>query len=112
MAFFAKGTKIIMTRGDYGIPLPIKVSAHCAACGDNLLEDDTILLEVTKGDAVYVCRRKTWGDLLACDGVMSLELTQEESDGMGLGVYSWRILWLRENELQMCLIRSLLEVVV
>lgn len=112
MSFLANGTTLKMTRGDYGVPVPIRVRPHCAACDGSFLDDDTILLEVTKGGKVFVRRRETWGDIQAHDGFMTLELTQEESQGMALGVYSWRLLWLREGEVQNCLIRALLEVVV
>lgn len=112
MSFVANGTTLKMNRGDYGIPVPILVKPHCASCDGAFLDDDTILLEVTKGGKVFVCRRETWGDIQAHNCCLTLELTQEESKGMALGVYSWRLLWLREGNLQNCLIRDLLEVVV
>lgn len=112
MSFVANGTTLTMNRGDYGIPVPILVKSHCAACDDALLDDDAILLEVTKGDKVFVCRRETWGDIQDNGGCMTLELTQEESKAMCLGVYSWRLLWLRDGNLQNCILRALLEVVV
>lgn len=112
MAFYAKGTHLYLTRGDYGIPLPIRLSAHCASCRESLLDGDVILLEISKGDTVYVSRQKTWEDLRLADGVMTLELTQKESQGMELGLYTWQVFWLRGQELRCRLLRSFLEVVV
>ncbi len=112
MSFYAKGTHLHLTRGDYGIPLPIQITSHCASCRDSLLDGDEILLEISKGDRVYVSRRKAWEDLRLNDGVMVLELTQAESESLELGLYTWQIYWLRGQEIRCRLLRSLLEVVV
>lgn len=108
---YTEDNRICMKRGDYGIPIPIRVKPHCADCGGSLLDEDTVLFEVTKGEKVFVCRRKSWEEIKADNGVFTLELTEEESQGMCPGVYAWRLIWLREAGLQNCLMRSILEVV-
>ncbi len=112
MTFYAKGTHLHLTKGDYGIPLPIRISSHCASCQDSLLDGDEILLEISKGNRVYVRRRKAWEDLRLADGVMVLELTQEESESLEPGLYTWQVYWIRGQELRCRLLRSFLEVVV
>ncbi len=110
MSFRADGTKLIMTRGDYGIPVPIRVKQHCERCRDNLLDEDQIILQVYRGPCVKVERSITWSELRANEGVMELSLTEAESASLLLGVYYWRVVWYRPDEICNTLFRSVLEV--
>ncbi len=110
--FCANGTKLKLTRGDYGTTVPVRVKPHCSGCECNILDTDQFLLQVIKGDRVKVSKRKTWSELQATDGVFFLDFTEEESAGLDLGVYAWRLVWYRLGEICNTLLRSTLEVVV
>lgn len=110
MSFYAKDNKMYMTRGDYGIPLPLQLTIRGGTCASGLLPTDIIILEICKGPKVLVSREKTWSSIMSAEGVFLLELSKEESLSLPLGVYTWRI-QLRRGDLDLhTVIRSTLEV--
>lgn len=110
--FLANGTRLKMTRGDYGVTVPIRVKSHCGACESNISSDDQIILQVIKGDCVKVSKVVTWKNLQEADGIFQLEFSKEESAALDLGVYAWRLVWYRPGEICHSLLRSVMEVVV
>lgn len=98
--FAYQGTDIYMPVGDYGVPLPLSVKACCKACAQDLLDTDQVRFAVTRGGGELVRRDWTLSDLEATDGEFEVVLTEEESAGLPVGVYAWRLCLLRGGELR------------
>lgn len=108
--FYAKGMQLFLTKGDFGVLLPIQVKTTCESCASTIQGTDVLQLEVCKGDQVCVIRELPWAQVQAAEGIFVLELTQQESEQLEVGVYVWRLKLRREGEFQNTLLRSTLEV--
>ena len=108
---FVKDNKIRLTRGDYGVVLPVKLIPCCKQCCIDLLDTDIIHLEIQRNGDPVVVREVTWAEIKDT-AVLKLELTQAESDAMPVGVYAWTVILLRARDMRATLIRSVLEVIV
>lgn len=93
-----EGRLVKMNAGDFGVPIPIKVTA-CCCCADDLLNSDELVLTITLAGRVMVRRTKTWEEIREDDGSFSVELTEEESRALPVGLYTWRIRLARGGEL-------------
>lgn len=103
--------KMRLSRGDFGVPIPVELIPDCKDCEIDLLNSDRIRLEIQQDGEPLVVREKTWEELREAEAVLLLELTKEESESMMVGVYAWTVYLLRAQDMRMTLIRSALEVV-
>lgn len=94
------GNTVRMTRGDFGIPLPIRVTECCVDCVDGLLDEDVLRVTVARGDMVYVTREKAFGALQGDSGTWVLTLTEDEAKAMPPGRYRWSVALLRAGVLR------------
>ena len=88
------GKEICMAKGDYGIQLPIKVT------GITLGPNDEVVFELKRNnerchDPVHHSRQlvlsKTFTNIE--ENTIILELTEEESKSLGVGVYTYCLDW-------------------
>lgn len=105
------GTRLIMTRGDFGAPLSIHLQAHCAACAEELYPTDAFEVRIEHGGEAFVTRRTTWKAVQAEDGYYTLLLTEAEAKLLDVGLYTWRVILIRDGELRDTLVTDTLEVV-
>ncbi len=101
--FRREGNKLVMTCGDYGVVLPVLVRPKCEGnserrecqtcetCVAGLLDDDVILLEITKDETTLLKRAEEWSIVKAAGGVVLLELTQAEAEALKPGLYTLRV---------------------
>lgn len=109
--FKAVGTRLRMSRGDYGIPLTIHLAAHCKACEDDLLPTDEIRLSVEQGGTKIISRSTTWGSVEADDGRYTITLTKDETKKLHVGLYTWRVKLIRAGLVRHTLVADTLEVI-
>lgn len=93
-----EGRLVKMTAGDFGAPIPIRVTA-CCCCADDLLPSDELVVAITQEDRILATRTKTWGEIQEDEGSFSIELTEAESKAMPAGLYAWRIWLARSGDL-------------
>lgn len=86
--FKIKGNKIIMTEGDYGIPLPITIT------GGEILSNHFIKFYIQKPDA-YEILSKEFTNIQ--NNTIELKLSKEESLKLKNGVYLYGIDWYSEE---------------
>lgn len=109
--FEAHGRDLYMTKGDYGIPIILHLAVPCAECGGELKSDDLIRVELCRCGKTVVAKETDYGSLDMMDGLMVLELTEAESALFRVGLYSWRVLLVRDGVTRNILLEGNLEVV-
>lgn len=107
----AEGMRLRLTKGDFGVPLPICLTPHCKVCGEELVDTDVVRLTVERGGIALVTQETTWGTIQAADGYCTFALTADEAQLLDWGLYTWRICLLRDGELRNTLVTDTLEVV-
>lgn len=100
-----------MTKGDYGVPLPIHLASHCESCAETLLPTDVLRVTIERAGYPLVTKQTTWDSVQAAEGYYTISLTKNESDGLDFGLYTWRVRLLRSGELRHTLVTETLEVV-
>lgn len=103
--------RLRMTLGDHGVPLLLRVSRYCPKKGDGPEAKDRIRAELLQSGKRVFAREIAYGELEAAQGIMELFLTPEEAEKLSLGLYTFRVLLLREGEVRNTLFTTTLEVV-
>lgn len=98
--FHYDGSTVRMTRGDYGVPLPIRVREACADCADGLMENDELRFIVARGAGEFLWRKTTLCEVETNSGIWPVTLTKDEADAMPPGRYRWSIALLRDGVLR------------
>ena len=83
-----ENNKISMTKGDYGIALPITITGIEIESGEQII----FYLKKTNNEEVL---KKIFEDLK--DNTFDLEFTKEESERLEIGTYLYNIDWYKEN---------------
>jgi hypothetical protein len=83
-----ENNKISMTKGDYGIALPITITGIEIESGEQII----FYLKKTNNEEVL---KKTFENLK--DNTFDLEFTKEESERLEIGTYLYNIDWYKEN---------------
>lgn len=109
--FQARGLRLRLTKGDYGVPLPIQLMPACEACGTALCQSDVLRLTIERANTPLVVKDTTWGDVQGAGGYYILTLTKAETDALDLGIYTWRVFLLRNGEVRHTFVTQTLEVV-
>lgn len=91
----ASGNCIKMTRGDFGIGLPLSFPET------QINEEDTLAFTIKKENGGPVIVRKTYSGIT--ERSIDVTLTQEESARLPVGNYVWKVDWYREEEFLCCL---------
>lgn len=117
--FDPSGNWLVMTQGDYGVVLPVRVRPQCdgdgecqtcETCDVGLLDDDKIQLEITKGGATLVERFELWNIAKANGGVVPLELTKAEAEALKPGLYTLRVRLISDGAIRNTRLCTTLEV--
>lgn len=109
--FKLDGNRIVMTRGDYGVVLPVRVHPECETCAGDINDGDEVWVEIVRDGAVLVRRTAQWFVAQAADGTINVALSQAESETLGVGLYTLQVLLVREGEIRNTLMRTVLEVI-
>ncbi len=109
--FRREGNKLVMTCGDYGVVLPVRIKSMCEVCGKDILPGDVIRVMICKDGNTLVLWETTWSDLETEDGVVNMELTPDQSAQLTPGLYTWHLALIRPGEVYNTLRRMVLEVV-
>lgn len=109
--FQAQGTRLKLTKGDYGIPLTIHLAAHCEACGGDIQPTDEIELVVERRGVPVIIRKTTWKRVLADEGYYTIAFGEEAVKRLHMGLYTWRVRLVRDGEVRHTLVTDTLEVV-
>lgn len=109
--FQARGLRLRLTKGDYGVPLPIHLVPACEDCGTALCQTDVLRLTIERANTPLVVKNTTWGDVQGTGGYYILALTKEEADALDLGIYTWRVCLLRDGKVRHTFVTQTLEVV-
>ena len=83
-----ENNKISMTKGDYGIALPITITGIEIESGEQII----FYLKKTNNEEVL---KKIFENLK--DNTFDLEFTKEESERLEIGTYLYNIDWYKEN---------------
>ena len=83
-----ENNKISMTKGDYGIALPITIIGIEIESGEQII----FYLKKTNNEEVL---KKIFEDLK--NNTFDLEFTKEESERLEIGTYLYNIDWYKEN---------------
>lgn len=108
--FTSRGTRLFLRRGDFGQPLAIRVTEHCDTCGAGMEETDIVRIEITRAMDLLVMREISWSELTTTDGLLNLTIAESESALLRVGLYTWRVVLIREGEVLNTLMQSTLEV--
>ena len=81
------GLNISMAEGDYGIALPIKVTGATFGAGDEMR------MKIAKGSAEILSKVFT----TITNNTVDLELTEEESALLPIGVYAYSLDWYQDG---------------
>lgn len=103
--------RLRMTRGDYGVPLTLHVIKHCEECGGDLEPDDVIRATLLRSGKEIFSRESSIEELKGEEGLMELYFKKEETAAIDLGLYTFRVLLLRDGEVHNTLLTTILEVV-
>lgn len=108
--FSRDGNRLVLTRGDYGVVLPVRLKPACEDCACDILETDKIAVEITRDGETLTKQTTPWSDVEANCGVLNVALTKEESEALDVGLYTWQVLLIRAGEVRNTLMRTVLEV--
>lgn len=103
--------KLRIHLGDYGIPLTFHITECCQECENELEPDDVVRAEVLRGGRVLCSAESDLEELEADEGWMELYFTPQEAESIGLGLYTFQVLLVREGEVRNTLLTTILEVV-
>ena len=92
------GTTLIMTEGDFGIKLPVKISGTTLAAGDSV---KLTFKAKQNGDELLV---KDFDSIT--DNTVELELTEAESALFPVGSYVYSLDWYQDGNFMCCIIPS------
>ena len=92
------GTTLIMTEGDFGIQLPVKISGATLAAGDSV---KLTFKAKQNGDELLV---KDFDSIT--DNTVELELTEAESALFPVGSYVYSLDWYQDGNFMCCIIPS------
>lgn len=109
--FQATGTRLRLTKGDYGIPLSVHLAPHCDDCGEDMLPTDELELVVERSGVPLITKRTTWERVLGNDGYYTIAFDEDEARGLNTGLYTWRVRLVRDGEVRHTLVTDTLEVV-
>lgn len=89
MAWDSNGSTIIMTEGDFGVSLPIKID------GIEIDATDSIKLSVKRAPNGSTLLESYFGDIQ--NNTIDLILTAEESAALAVGVYVYSLDWYKDG---------------
>lgn len=94
MALLAEGRKIRMNKGDYGIDLPFTITQF------NFQPNDKVLFILKSNNSTSTLLEKTYTNLKDDTNKFSfaLSFTEDESKKLDKGVYSYSLVFLREDD--------------
>lgn len=82
------GTNLQMTKGDYGLALPITLT------GTELSANDRMEIRFKSNKTGKVMLKK---NLTPLDNTIELEFTAEETQKFAVGAYSWALDWYQDD---------------
>ncbi len=108
--FGRDGNRLVLTRGDYGVVLPVRIKTTCEDCADDILGTDEIRVEITRDGEKLVQKTSLWSEVEANCGVLNVALEKAESEALDVGLYTWQVLLIRAGKVRNTLMRMVLEV--
>lgn len=108
--FGRDGNRLVLTRGDYGVVLPVRIKTACEDCADDIMGTDEIRVEITRDGETMVQQTALWSEAEANCGVLNVALTKEESEALDVGLYTWKVLLLRAGKVRNTRMSMVLEV--
>ena len=82
--------KILMTEGDYGLSLPIKINGISVANEEKL---NLYIKKIKDGDTIV---EQTYDNIK--DNTFNLVFSKEQSDKLPVGRYKYALDWYKDNE--------------
>lgn len=83
------GTRITMTEGDYGLPMPITIS------GGEIKTGDLLKFTIKQNEDESIIFEKTFNEVK--NNTFDFVLNETESNKLPVGVYLYSLDWYREN---------------
>ena len=91
--WLVSGNNLQMAEGDFGILLPITISGTTFAAGDEI---NFVLKDRMNGNTLI---EKVFSNIT--ENTVNLSFTEEESNGLSIGTYVYRLDWY-QNGIFMC----------